>query len=297
MRKVIVVSLAVLGLYSCGGPSDSSTQSKNEESAVLIDVAAIEKAYAFDVDRLSYAYGHKLQGSAARQVPFGFNVNKFLNAYTEGQRGMHLDKNALNQELGQLRQQRSGTPDQMQRVCEIVGQLSGINEGRQTFNKKMNLGKVSEGLEDALSGLNKLNINCDSIYDSEKNKFNEFVGKRYLEENSKREGVVQTASGLQYEVLKASQGEHPVAESNVTVHYRGTLIDGTEFDSSYRRGTKSSFGLKQVIAGWTEGLQLMSKGSKFRFFIPYEIAYGGRNTPTIPAYSTLVFDVELFDFK
>ena len=118
-------------------------------------------------------------------------------------------------------------------------------------------------------------------------------GEKFLAENAKREGVKVTASGLQYEVLEPSLGQKPKATDTVRVHYEGTLIDGTVFDSSYRRGESITFPLNGVIKGWTEGLQLMSIGSKYKFFIPYQLAYGERGAgQSIPPYAALIFTVE-----
>ena len=123
-------------------------------------------------------------------------------------------------------------------------------------------------------------------------------GEAFLAENAKREGVIVTGSGLQYEVLTAAEGKKPKATDKVKVHYEGTLIDGTVFDSSYRRGEAISFGLNQVIAGWTEGVQLMSVGAKYKFFIPYNLAYGERGAGAqIPPYAALIFTVELLGIE
>ena len=123
-------------------------------------------------------------------------------------------------------------------------------------------------------------------------------GLAFLEENGKRPEVTTTESGLQYEVLVAADGPKPTASNTVTVHYVGKLINGDMFDSSIDRGEPISFGLGRVIAGWTEGLQLMSVGSKYRLFIPYELGYGSRGAgAAIPPYSALIFDVELLSFK
>lgn len=120
------------------------------------------------------------------------------------------------------------------------------------------------------------------------------AGKAFLEENAKKEGVITTKSGLQYEILTEGTGKSPKATDQVRCHYEGRLIDGTVFDSSYQRGEPADFGLNQVIAGWTEGVQLMKEGAKFRFTIPYLLAYGERGAGAqIPPFSTLVFDVEL----
>ncbi|QPC83551.1 FKBP-type peptidyl-prolyl cis-trans isomerase [Phototrophicus methaneseepsis] len=124
-------------------------------------------------------------------------------------------------------------------------------------------------------------------------------GERFLSENSKLAGVQVTPSGLQYKVLEEGSGPKPDASDMVEVHYRGTLIDGTEFDSSYKRGQTTQFPLNAVIAGWTEGLQLMSPGAKYTLYIPYTLGYGPRGTPggPIPPYAALIFDVELIDIK
>ena len=123
-------------------------------------------------------------------------------------------------------------------------------------------------------------------------------GEKFLAENAKREGVKTTPSGLQYEVLEATIGQKPKATDKVKVHYEGTLIDGTVFDSSYRRGEPISFPLNGVIAGWTEGLQLMAIGSKYKFFIPYQLAYGERGAGAqIPPYAALIFTVELLGIE
>ena len=129
-------------------------------------------------------------------------------------------------------------------------------------------------------------------------------GQEFLAENAKREVVITTSSGLQYEVLQVQQegegeGEkkNPSATDVVRCHYEGRLIDGTVFDSSYKRGEPAEFALNQVIPGWTEGLQLMKEGSKYRFYIPQDLAYGSRGVSIIPPYSALIFDVELIEVK
>ncbi|GAA5316691.1 MAG: FKBP-type peptidyl-prolyl cis-trans isomerase [Candidatus Pelagadaptatus aseana] len=121
-------------------------------------------------------------------------------------------------------------------------------------------------------------------------------GEKFLEENAKKDGVTVLASGLQYEIITEGSGEKPVATSTVRTHYHGTLIDGTVFDSSYDRGQPAEFPVNGVIAGWTEALQLMPVGSKWRLTIPYNLAYGEQGAGgAIGPYSTLVFDVELLD--
>ena len=120
------------------------------------------------------------------------------------------------------------------------------------------------------------------------------AGEDFLAENAKKDGVTVKKSGLQYEVLNEGSGKKPKATDTVRCHYEGRLLDGTVFDSSYKRNEPADFGLQQVIAGWTEGVQLMAEGAKYRFYIPYMLAYGeGGAGAMIPPFSTLVFDVEL----
>lgn len=130
--------------------------------------------------------------------------------------------------------------------------------------------------------------------ESEKSKVE---GEKYLADNAKKEGVMVTESGLQYEVMSEGEGAKPVATDVVKVHYKGTILDGTEFDSSYSRNEPTTFPLNRVIPGWTEGLQLMPVGSKYKFTIPSDLAYGDRDLGKIPANSTLIFEVELLEIQ
>ena len=131
---------------------------------------------------------------------------------------------------------------------------------------------------------------------AEKGKSAKVEGEKYLAENAKKDGVVTLPSGLQYMVLREGNGKKPSAKDQVKCHYEGFLVDGTVFDSSIQRGEPAVFGLQQVIAGWTEGLQLMQEGAKYRFFIPYRLGYGeGGAGQMIPPYAALIFDVELIE--
>ena len=126
---------------------------------------------------------------------------------------------------------------------------------------------------------------------------NKEAGIKFLAENKTKEGVVTTASGLQYKIITKGTGEIPTADSKVKVHYKGTLLDGTEFDNSYKRNEPATFGAGQVIKGWTEALTLMPVGSKWELYIPYELAYGSRDAGPIKPFSTLVFEVELLGIE
>jgi len=195
----------------------------------------------------------------------------------------------------------------------------GVSAGRylqstvDEYNKiavDLNAELILRGVQDGIAGKSELSEEdiqqlltaLDETYRNEQTKLAEAAaasakaaGAAFLAENAKKEGVTVTESGLQYEVVQAAEGAKPVAADTVKVHYTGTLTDGTVFDSSVERGEPIEFPLNRVIPGWTEGVQLMSVGSKFRFTIPSELAYGDRDMGTIPPNSVLVFDVELLD--
>lgn len=186
----------------------------------------------------------------------------------------------------------------------IGSQLAGMGA------KGLNIDDFAQAVKDVISGtpLKVDNAEAQSLVQAffqeqeekqraaaaEAGKVAKAAGESFLADNAKKEGVVVLPSGLQYQVLKEGNGKKPSATDQVKCHYEGTLIDGTIFDSSYQRNEPATFGLNQVIAGWTEGVQLMSEGAKYRFFIPYNLAYGERGAGAqIPPFAALVFDVEL----
>ena len=167
---------------------------------------------------------------------------------------------------------------------------AGIADVLQGGEPKMEHEEVHEVLEHYFAELEER----QQAEAAERGKAAKGEGEAFLAENKKRAGVVTTPSGLQYEIVKEGNGRQPKASDTVRCHYEGTLIDGTVFDSSYRRGVPADFGLRQVIAGWTEGVQLMKEGSIFKFYIPYNLAYGEHGAGAdIPPYAALIFTVEL----
>lgn len=190
----------------------------------------------------------------------------------------------------------------------IGSQLAGMDA------KELNIDDFAQAIKDVISGseLKVDNAEAQTLVQNffqeqeakqqaaaaEAGKAAKAAGEAFLAENGKKDGVVTLPSGLQYQVLKEGDGKKPSATDQVVCHYEGTLIDGTVFDSSYQRNQPATFGLNQVIAGWTEGVQLMQEGAKYRFFIPYNLAYGERGAGAqIPPFATLVFDVELIEVK
>ena len=192
----------------------------------------------------------------------------------------------------------------MDKISYALGLSMGFNfktSGIDTLNTT----DFVKGIEDVLKNREMVMSNEEAkqvINDyfmelqEEKSKLNKKAGEEFLRINKEKAEVKTTSSGLQYEVITEGTGEKPKVTDTVTVHYEGKLIDGRVFDSSIQRGQPASFGLNQVITGWTEGLQLMTKGSKYRLFIPSDLAYGSRQAgELIEPDSTLIFDVELLD--
>lgn len=179
-------------------------------------------------------------------------------------------------------QEELGLP--VDRTLIVTGFTNGLNDQLKLTEEEMQT--LLQGLDKKLNDKRQEQAIAISAKNIEE-------GKKYLEENKAKPGVVTTESGLQYEVLTPGSGEKPAAEDTVEVDYVGTLLDGKEFDSSYKRGQTIKFPLDRVIPGWTEGLQLMPVGAKYKFVIPAELAYGERDNGTIPPNSTLIFEVEL----
>lgn len=195
--------------------------------------------------------------------------------------------------------------NQMDSISYSLGVLFAQNLKQQGFTE-VDASSLTQGFADALKGqetidAQRANAMVQQHFQSmaaKKGAAAREAGEAFLAENAKRDEVKVTDSGLQYEVLKPGNGKKPSATQTVKVHYHGTLIDGTVFDSSVERGETIEFPLNRVISGWTEGLQLMQEGAKYRFFIPYNLAYGERGSgPKIPPYAALIFDVELFEVK
>ncbi len=194
------------------------------------------------------------------------------------------------------------TTTKMDSVSYSLGVLMAQSLKQQGFDK-IDAASLTKGLEDVIQGkqLPMSVEQCNEVVSGymqkqQAKKYDNAIatGKKFLEENAKRPGVVTLPSGLQYEVLKAGSGASPTPKDKVTVHYHGTLIDGRVFDSSVERNEPATFGVTQVIQGWVEALQLMNVGAKWKLFIPYNLAYGERGAgDIIKPYSTLVFEVEL----
>lgn len=200
----------------------------------------------------------------------------------------------------------------MDKLSYALGQNIGLQLNDMNLRGKLNVNDFAAAIDDVLNGRpgqlapEEAHRVLDDFFTreeerrqaaaAEQGRAAKSAGETFLKENAKKPGVVTLPSGLQYEVLNEGTGRRPKATDTVRCHYEGTLVDGTVFDSSYSRGVPAEFGLQQVIAGWTEGVQLMSEGAKYRFYIPYHLGYGERGAGgAIPPYAALVFDVELLN--
>ncbi|WP_218354217.1 FKBP-type peptidyl-prolyl cis-trans isomerase [Alteromonas lipotrueiana] len=209
--------------------------------------------------------GEEMTASQKHAYAMGASMGLYVDsrAAQQDKLGVPLDKEALRKGF------KDGLEDSLAFSKEEIQQLA--QEGEQSLREK----QQAAAKEQAEQNVSK--------------------GKEYMAENADKEGVKTTESGIQYKVIEEGEGNSPAAEDTVKVHYKGTLIDGTVFDSSYDRGEPATFPLNRVIPGWTEGVQLMQEGAKYQFVIPPELAYGERATGAITPNSTLIFDVELIE--
>lgn len=232
-------------------------------SIALLVAAAVSLTACQQADPLTVAQVDLQTDEQKRDYALGANMGRFVNQRLEerAELGVNYDKKIIVQSFVAALQGQSQMDEEQVREILMAAEKSFQEKQQQA---------IAEAGEKAQK-----------------------EGHDFLVENGKREGVVTTDSGLQYEVLVAGEGKKPSAEDTVKVHYVGTLLNGEEFDSSVARGEPAVFPLNRVISGWTEGVQLMGEGSKYKFYIPAELAYGERATGSIPANSTLVFEVEL----
>lgn len=302
-KNLIFIALVSILVSACTGGS--------------VDKAKIQT----EQDSVSYVIGFENGSAMAKNMvtfPGGMNFEEFTSAFASGFQGEEPDfevedlNSYVMTYVREVQTDTSGTVAESPKrdsVCNALGRQYGsdFSENTASFPGGMNKKAFLEAFVTGFNGDTARIVVDDSrsfimtyvekaiAIEAETDSV-AVAGKEFLAENAKKEGVVTTESGLQYEIITEGTGEIPTSASTVKVHYHGTLIDGSVFDSSVERGEPATFGVTRVIKGWTEALQLMPVGSKWKLYIPQDLAYGSDSrNPKIPAYSTLIFEVELLE--
>ncbi len=316
VRVLSGLSLIAVMFSSCAdGTVDRSeelvTTSDSGQYKMQVDVAVPDIAEGiankYDLVRLSFAHGVATAEQLKREQITFISIQVFTNHLDSYFKDASLvpDQTVMSSKVQEIARRNKGDLSKLEgadrKVVEesVAAIFFAMFINHMSF-KEIDVLQFKKGLTQAWED-QEIEAKQELLqsYFEYKDDFVKELGNQFLEQNKKREGVKETPSGLQYEVISESgeELEKPTEESEVTVHYHGELLSGKVFDSSYSRDETISFALNQVIPGWTEGLQLMSLGSKYRFYIPYNLAYGERGNQSIPGYSALIFDVELFEFN
>ncbi len=308
----IIGGAIALSIVSCN--NDKKGHENANGAQVELKTNADSLSYALGVNISDGFVKQKIANIKAEEMGKGFN--DYLNGSTkiEPKSALDIIQNFLRGHQIKMMDTTAVAGDYRQSLLDSVSYALGVNISesfKQQGVEGLEGDLLAKGFEDfaqghpVLDGNKSLEVLQNFMMEQQKKQAEQDKlaaaprieeGKKFLEENGKRPEVTTLPSGLEYEILKEGNGPKPTINDKVKVHYHGTLIDGTVFDSSVDRGEPIEFPLSQVIKGWTEGLQLMPVGSKWRLYIPYNLAYGEQSpSPKIPAYSTLIFDVELLD--
>ncbi|MEN6323169.1 MAG: FKBP-type peptidyl-prolyl cis-trans isomerase [Proteiniphilum sp.] len=336
MKKTIlttfgVVAILVITMVSCGGASTPKTSLKNsvdsisyaygvsmadqglvqflEQSGVLVSASSIEYEYQTKMATADSTQKAVLEKELAAKIDSVNKINApklndFIKGLTEGMNqkeksayanGLSIGVQFSQQMLPQFNTMLFGT-DSTKKVNNdqiLAGLISVLKNQKLAIDKVQANGLIQTEVEKAQAAETaRQEENLKIQY-----KDSIAAGDAYMAENAKRAGVVTLPSGLQYEILRAGNGAIPTDTDKVKVHYHGTLINGTVFDSSVQRGEPASFGVTQVIPGWTEALKLMPVGSKWKLYVPYNLAYGSADRGTIKPFSNLIFEIELLGIE
>ncbi|MCR4994166.1 MAG: FKBP-type peptidyl-prolyl cis-trans isomerase [Bacteroidales bacterium] len=284
----------VLGLLVCVSTSAAKKTKKSKKSAEVAKVDTVS------MDVFSYAYGIAQTNGLMNYLVQRLGVDTaYVDYFLSG-----FDDPAIDEQTKQMKAYTAGKDIRQQVENQIVAQVNRqINDSVDLLNKE----RFIQGFRAAIAGNASLTNDSAQAIASKQLEYynnvkmeakygkNRIEGEEYLKANAKKDSVVTTKSGLQYKILTAGTGKVPTATQKVKVNYEGRLIDGTVFDSSYKRKQPATFACNQVIKGWTEALTLMPVGSKWELYIPQELAYGAREAGKIPPFSMLIFTVELLE--
>lgn len=296
MKKLIILCAAL-----CCLSASAATKKKSKKA----EAPATEKVDTLGIDLFSYAFGKANTNGLMQYLVQRMGVDTtYIEDFLQG-----FDTKELTESDKRQKARLSGVEIRQQVENQMLPQIAQqVNDSARTLNTVMFL----HGFRDGIANKNEiLPISEDSLqqlvqkqmqyYHQEKMERqygeNRRSGEEFLAKNKKADGVFTTASGLQYKVLTMGDGEIPTTTQRVKVNYEGRLLDGTVFDSSYKRNQPATFGCNQVIKGWTEALTMMPVGSKWELYIPQELAYGDRESGQIPPYSMLIFTVELLSIE
>lgn len=298
-----------LSILSCGGNT-----SKEERKEIALNTEIDSVSYALGVNISDGFTQQKIKGISTSEMTKGFNDFLAGTNYIKGADCMSYIQSFMIQHQMKLQDTVNNKDSYSKEKLDSLSYALGVNIS-ESFKMQgvegLNGNILAQGFNDLSNDVSKfkkeesLNIlqsfmkkQQAKLEEKNKEKHKGIIteGEEFLANNAKKEGVVSLPSGLQYEIIKEGTGDKPNITNTVKAHYHGTLIDGTVFDSSVERGEPTDFPVSQVIKGWTEALQLMPVGSKWKLYIPYNLAYGERGSgDKIPPYSTLIFDVELLD--
>ncbi len=287
--SILILSLLAAGVCSAAGPRKKKSEKQQPVAEKVLPVPADTFSYAMGVAQSQGLRVYLQQREGVDSAHLSYVVKALTDAVA-------MNEAQLQQQMAYAAGLRIAMMNRLQVVPTLNQQATGKRDTTYT-----DLTLFTRGLTDALSARNTLTADSAmAIVQRQMDYYQQQLKERnaaYLEENKKRDGVKTTSSGLQYRVIKQGTGAVATDTTEVEVHYEGKLVDGTVFDSSYRRGKPATFRPNQVIKGWTEALKMMPEGSVYELCIPYELGYGARGTQNIPPYSTLIFKVEVLKVK
>lgn len=287
--SILILSLVAAGVCSAAGPRKKKAAAQQPVAEKLAPVPADTFSYAMGVAQSQGLRVYLQQREGVDSAHLAYAVKALADAAA-------MNEEQMQQQLAYSAGLRIALMNRLQVIPTLNQQATGKRDTTYT-----DLALFTRGLTDALSARNELTADSAmAIVERQMAYYQQQLRERnaaFLAENAKQDGVKTTPSGLQYRVIKQGTGAMATDTTEVEVHYEGKLIDGTVFDSSYRRGKPATFRPDQVIKGWTEALKMMPEGSVYELYIPYNLGYGERGTQSIPPYSTLIFKVELLKVK
>ncbi len=304
MKIKLFPILLSFALISCGGSNEENSIDEENDAVEVVDSLQTESYVAGDMNVISTVYGNILALNLKRQGLSFLNAEKFTQDVSDhiANKTTGLQVDTLVSQLTRIQKATNNfavmTDEQKSDAQEIFGTLFYFDFQKAPFFEELVVKNFGDGFVDSWNNGTQPSQEAYKVYADYNAKQASQKGDDFLAANAKRPEVKVTETGLQYEIIREGNGERPSDTNTVIAHYEGTLIDGTVFDSSYDRGEPTEFPLNRVIPGWTEGLQLMDIGSKYKLYIPYNLGYGAQGAGAqIPPYSALIFTIELKEIK